>query len=166
MSKKLKRFYKKELIKEKRVSNKSEQVRFSTQSLKKEKNKEIKITYQESPKNNRFITEIKKPKILFLTCISIVSIIGIIWLYNLVNNQYISFEKVDVSRKNLEIKLNQLYQNALEHPGSRDIYLQLANVSYQMGNLSDSIKFTQRALSLDPNYRLALDLNKKLKEIK
>ncbi len=172
MPKKPKKFYKKVKA----------QVSEEKPPVKKKKKKDVKqkasiginipppiVTEVESPKKSRPIAErvtanthsFFKRNLFLLSFIGILSFVGIMLVAGQIKIYYVQLERIEKEKKNLEIKYAQMEETALLHPGSRDVYLQLANISYQLGNKEKAQAFTERALLLDPNYQQAI----KLKEI-
>ena len=149
------------------------------------KNKEVKVSdiqveKKVFPRNHRSITESSSPKDtkqeqlgshhqpeakkrfrlfgiipILIALVCIISIASLIWIIPQVKEEYKKFELVDSERKNLQAKYNQLEQTAISHPGSRDIYLQMALVSYQLKDMKKAQGFIERALTLDPNFEEA-----------
>lgn len=55
-------------------------------------------------------------------------------------------------------KLNQWEGISKTHPGYRDAYIQMASLSYELGDTNQALAYVEKALSLDPNNDTAVKL--------
>ena len=55
-------------------------------------------------------------------------------------------------------KINYWKKVIADHPDYRDGYMQLASLTYQMGNRAASIDYVEKVLQFDPNYLPAKEL--------
>jgi len=71
-------------------------------------------------------------------------------------------KKVEANPEDIQ-KLIKGWQKFLEkRPGYRDAYLQLAILSFKLGQKQEAQKYLEEALIIDPNYKPAKKLKKKL----
>ena len=187
MPKKPKKFYKKakpqtvEDVEKKIIPKKSKKQEIIVDLIQTTTSEKITVvTQQEYPKNNRLIAEkvvvttvsagsveAKKSArfpwiimyvVLLLT--GVVSLAGIFLVGKQVKEYYQRLQAIETQRQNLQVKYQQIEEMAILHPGSPDVYLQLANISYQLNEKRKAQAFVERALMLDPNDTLAIQLKR------
>jgi tetratricopeptide (TPR) repeat protein len=85
----------------------------------------------------------------------IIGLIGTLVVYQQLN-------AVKQQRQEVVDEFTKWQQFTQEHPGYRDGYVQLAELSYRLGNVSESRQYVSKALELDPNFEPAIELQKKI----
>lgn len=139
---------------------------------------ETHVLSQELPRNTRSITEskieiLKNPStkikkyrylliIILCALIGFLAVCGIFSMSGTLKRGYNDFTLVEQERGTLQLQVSQWQEEALLHPGSRDVYMRLALLTYQLRDLTKAKAFVDRALLLDPNYPPALQLRKLL----
>ncbi len=111
-----------------------------------------------SPKIYRFITESYvslfdwKRRQFWLYAISTLAFLGFIIVCSHIYDLYQLSKKVQKTRLDYQKRLSQWEDITKEFPGFRDGYLQAAMISYQLGDIVKSKKYTQEAINVDPNF--------------
>lgn len=129
----------------------------------KPKKKEVKVEKKPEEKNTkkrefpniyRAITERK----FWLYVISILSVIGMV-LIGIGFWRYIGqVEEIKTQRAAIGRHSAYLRDLAIQYPGDRDIFLQLALDQYSLGDMKQANIYVEKSLVLDPNYLPALKL--------
>lgn len=109
---------------------------------------------REFPNIYRIITERR----FWLHIINVLALVGML-LVGIGLGKYIDqAEKIKQQRQGIENHVQYLQMLSQKYPGDRDIYIQLANDEYKLGNMKQASVYIEKALVLDPNYQPALKL--------
>lgn len=112
------------------------------------------------PKIYRFITE--RWKIIVVSLISIIILIGIAFQSLLFNQNLKEFNKIQREKLSLASELSYWQQLVKEYGGYRDAYFRIAQLEFQLGKTGEAKKSIEKVLSLDPNFKEASVLGAKI----
>lgn len=113
----------------------------------------------EFPNITRFITERRVLPYIILYCkIFIVSFISGFLFINILLQTVIlvkSLKQLELARQQRMNIFNEIvyWKNiSTQYSDYRDVYYRLATLEYEVGNISESKRYMQKALELDPNF--------------
>jgi len=103
------------------------------------------------PKIFRFITE--QAELLVISFVSGFVIIGIVLQSVRLSENMQKITVIEAERLQLSKELSYWQDVSRQYIGYRDVYLKIAGLQYQLGDLSQAKTSVDKALSLDPNFR-------------
>lgn len=98
--------------------------------------------------------------LLTVICVVFLVLVGIVGLD--IRNNVLEKQRVEQERVVLTQQRAYWEHVVAEHHDYRDGYMQLALLSYQLGNTNDARLYVERVLSLDPNFEKGREMEKKL----
>lgn len=144
--------------------------------------KEMSLQAQESPRINRSIAEdpiaadapkglvqrnySKRIQFFLMIGLCLLLLGGIIFLTRQVKQSYQIYQQIHTQHETIKNSIAHYEEFVIAHPGSRDAYMQLALLYYQLKDFTKSEAFIQKILLLDPNFKPALALESKIHESK
>src|SRR5579872_4854163 len=112
-----------------------------------------------SPKISRFITELFSLR-GYLAWIFWVLALILVWQGIVLAQNLVGFYQVFTTRQNLSSQ-RELWTNiSSKFPGYRDAYFQIAQISYELGDIKTENMYLEKTLSVDPNFLPAQSLEK------
>lgn len=111
-------------------------------------------------KNSKLLRQVKLQSVLtlYILTAALIVFLSIDLLVSLKKQKEINFE-----RSKIELQIGNLKSVLEKYPNSKDVYFQLANLEYKIGNFDLSKYYVSKALYLDPNFGEAKNLQNTLR---
>jgi len=122
-----------------------------------------------SPSNFRFITDSisffsksQYLKMMFVSFLSGVLVCNIIFQLMIFVGNKNKIQQISKERVSLTEEISYWKNTAQKYDGYRDAYFRIAALSYKVGNVTESKKYMEKTLELDPNFEAGRVLGAKI----